>query len=286
MVNGGSKWRSKKGKKTRKNVYSSRLADKKINTVVEKRIQEIARKEDQKNFVWYTNIDRIALPVFNWDAHGPQDRIPSNSMFGVNSGTLFHLRISDFGEKIKNSLVATAPVPEMNYIRCAAVKNRFEFRHSGSTPCRILIWILSVPGSNALSGATTMPDIKTAPLSLNGLYDFNKRIEGEDLPYKYRILGHKVVTLPPAKLFTAGVTRLDGGAPDVPTLHTEVGKVVYLNKYFNGQGKRFLCDDGTIRPFKEEMYIMMTADNPVDLTLVAYQKFRLEKPLLGAMPNT
>lgn len=273
-------------KKMRGIRYKSKLADKSINTLVEKRIQEISRKEDQKQYVWYTPNKLICASTFNWDNHGSFLRVPTASFLRINAGTLWHERLSDFGDIIKNSLTATAPVPSMNYVRCKAMLNRLEFRCSGATPTKILIWIVSVSGSEALSGALTMPDIKTAPNGgINGLYAFRKRVLKEDLAYKFRILASKTVTLRPASLYTAGVTRLDGGAPDVPTVHTEHDNVVYLNEYFKGAGKRFQVDANDERAYREEVYLCMVADSVIDFTGVLQQKFRLEGPLQQAQPS-
>lgn len=271
---------------------NSKLADKKINTLVERRIQEISRKEDKKQYIWYTPSTTIALPTFNWETHGPNLRIPTASMYGMNAGTMWHIRLSDFGNKVKSNLTATAPVPEMNYVRCISLKNRFEIRHQGGVSLKVLIWILAVPSSETLSAQVLIPDIKTAPGGgLNGLYYYRRSILREDLAYKYRILASKVVHLPATREYNSPYTLSNTGSnqgytfTSSPSLHTEVSKFVELNKFFKGEGKRFQVESSVSRPYKEEVYLCMVGDGVFDFTAVLQQKFRLEGPQQSAMPS-
>ena len=45
----------------------SRLADKRINTLFEKRAKEIAIAEDNRNIQWYVNPNLIAKTGYTWD---------------------------------------------------------------------------------------------------------------------------------------------------------------------------------------------------------------------------
>lgn len=282
----------KKFNKLKYKSYNNRLADNKINTLVEKRIQEIAKKEDSKQYIWYTPNTLVADANFNWDVHGAVLRVPTASCLRVNAATLWHLRLSDFGNKIHNNLSAGNPVPDMNYVRCKALLNRLEFRSTSSLPVKIKAWILAVPGSEALSSVVTMPDLATIPKGdLNGLYAFRPRVLKEGLSYKYRIIAQTVIHLQPTRLHTNAYAVSNSGSnqgyafTNAGAIHTEVSKVVFLNHYFKGEGKRFQLDSGSVRPYREELYLCIVSDSVIDFTVVAQQRFRLEGPQQTAQPS-
>lgn len=266
---------------------SSKLADKKINTLVEKRMLEIAQDEDRKNQVWVKSRTLVADDTFNWEAHGSVLRVPSASCLVVNAGTLFHLRLSDFGEFLRNPINSEVDSNRLNnYVRCRAFKNRFDFRYAGTYPSNIRIWMVEISGGQELSeiAGLTVPTLDCIPKGdMNGLNCFWPRTLKEQVPYKYRIIAQKDITLQPAKLYTDSHPTTNVGSnqgytfSNSSSVHTEVQKVCYLNKYYKGLGNRFQVNYDDPRAPRKEVYLCIVSDTPLIFNCVSSSEFRLDK---------
>lgn len=211
--------RRKRYGKYKKKSYNSRLMDKRINTGVEVRMKEVAKKEMASKFVWIKPKQLIANSVFTWHSHGPYLRVPYASMLALNAAFMWHLELSDFGKKIKNQQNLTTGHSDLldNYVRVKSLRNRLEFRHQNPIPCKIKIWMVYVSGANLLSAQATVPSIDMMPGGgTNGLYAFHTATKREELPYNYRILFKKTIVLPAARLHTPAIAVGYNGAIEVP----------------------------------------------------------------------
>lgn len=306
----------------RKKKYRSRLADGKLNTLVEHRINEISKKNDRKQYVWYKPKQTIADANFAWNSHGSIVRVPYASMLLVNAGYLWNIAINNFGGMIKNQLNLTSGHSDLldNYVRCKALLNRFEIRHQNPTPCKVCVFMVSIPSAVAVAQAVgvTVPTKEMIPdAGFNGLYAFHKSTMREDLEYKFKVIARKTIVLPAARQYepplvasgtgTVGVpqtlplantgsnqgytftpaTGLDFGISLAHTTSewTEPGKVCYLNEFFKGEGKRFQLMYSDVRPKTEAIYLCAIGDSAFRMTCVMSSKFRLEGPQDGAQPG-
>lgn len=286
----------------KKKTYTSKLKDKKINTTVERRMKEIADKEIQKNFQWLYPQKLMGDDDFDWIAHGPNLRIPSNSMMGVNAGTLWHDRISDFGNLVVNDQIDKGQSDDPwanNIIVCKNVKCRFEFRHTGAVPIKIGIFLVFVPSAEMVEDASLpVPVITMLPGGgLNGLNSFRPNSGREVTGYDYRILAKKFITIEPTIQYTSPKLNTSTKDGQITTYvsststHTENSKVVFLNHTFKGDGKEFQvvhsdpAADGATQSVGDNMYICCVADGVMVLNSIACQKIRVQRIRDTAQPT-
>lgn len=284
----------RKKKSYRKKGFVKKLADKKINTLVEKRIKEIAQSEDRKNQVWYKPRTLVADTTFNWTAHGPYLRVPSASCLSFNAGAMFHLRLTDWGQIIQNQLNSSSGSELLsNYLRVRALKNRLDFRYSGTYDSHIKIWMVEIVGAQELAEQVTIPSIDTCPSGdMNGLNKYWPRAQREVLPYKYKILAKKDITLRAAKMYTNAYPTSNSGSnqgytfTNAGAVHTETQKVCYLNKFYKGLGSKFQVDYDDARTPKREIYLCILGDTPITFNIVSCAEFRFDQILDSGQPSS
>lgn len=268
---------------------------------MERAASRIAKSEIKKSLVWYTPRRLIAAAPFIandgavWEAHGRFLRVPEASMLGMNAGTLWHARFTDFGELFKNNVNSAALNTLLaNHVRCTYMRSKFELSHTGQYALKVGIFLVSVSGAALISEEETIPNLEMVPFDFNNLTYINPGEPRTQVDYNFRILAKKQVTLPAGRLFSNSRNiswDKDGAdytvdAQTTPT-HTTVRKHVTLNKYFKGLGKRFLYtgDPGEVRSRNEEIYLCLIADGPIIFTCCMGAKIRLDKPDVNAQKS-
>lgn len=285
MAYGKRNYRKRKGNKKfkRKNKNSNRnskLSDKKINTLVEVRMQEIAQSEDRKNQTWLKPRNLISDPTFNWATHGSVLRVPAASCLTVNAGTLWHLRLTDFGQLLQNDTNnATGSTARLsNYIRCMYLKSKFDFRYTGSVPQHIRVWMVQINASQELAEEITMPDINTVPKGgLNDYNYFQHNALRELLPYKYKILCHTDLYFRPSMEYTSAwpINNNNSTVWNQP-IHMEQSKSLTLNKFYKGLGKKLQVNHDDPRTPKQEIFLCACSDGVMTFTCVTECKIRVD----------
>jgi len=286
MVYARKRKRSRRKGRSRKR---SRLADKRINTLFEKRALEIAKKEVKKSHEWYTTKQITKDPNFNWDTHGPYVRVPSASCFSLNPGSLYHLRLSDIGNILENDLLPIGGTETlMNNMRVSSFRSSFDFRYNGASDCLIDISIVKVNGSQLLATQTTMPNILMVE-PLNNFYKFWPAQLRQRLDYKFQRIAHKRIKMRPAKIYTDSHTTSNAGSnqgyafANTSTVHTDPSRKVTLTKSFKGAGAKLYVENAA-RPPQTEYYLLVVADRPIEFCAVHATRFRLEKAADLVMP--
>lgn len=272
----------RKYKKRKYTVSRSKLANKRIDTLFEKRCLEITKKQIKKSHEWYTVKILTKDPQFDWVTHGSWLRVPSASCFSLNAGTMFHLRLSDLGQILENSIFsASANDALTNDLIISSFRNKFDIRYNGASDCRVDMSIVKVNGSQLLSQQTNVPTIEMIE-PLNDLYEYWPSTVRQSLDFKFSRVAHKRITLRPAHLYTdnrivSNVGSNQGYAfTSALSIHTDPQKSVTLNKYFKGQGAKLFVQNALRAP-QTEYYLMVAADRPIEFTCVTAIKFRLDK---------
>lgn len=261
----------------------SKLADKRINTLFEKRAKEIADKAVRDGQVWYNGVDKIAnfqIPGA-WSTHGPYVRVPDASCLTVNAGTMWHKKMSSFGQMLKNDINSTDDEKLLvNYVRCKSMQASFDFRHSAPHSVILKLFIVAIPSAYELeTQGATVPDARMTPGGgTNLLFRYRQRLQREFVQYKYRVVASKTVRLPAADIYTPAypINNNNNTVWNLPA-HKTVQRTVSIAKYFKGAGKQFQMDNDTDRAVKEEYYLCFTADTAVSFCAVTHCKFRLEE---------
>lgn len=287
-------------RKRRKKKYSvsrSKLADKKINTLFEKRALQIAKKEVKASHEWFVSKMVTKDPQFDWVAAGPYLRVPSASCFSLNAGTLqrntfaWHLRLSDLGTLLENSLnQPTDPNDSItNDLRISSFRSCFDFRYAGASDCLIDISICKVNGSQLLSASTPVPTIEMVQ-PLNQLYKYWAATQRQSLGFKFQRIAHKRVKLGKGVLYTDSRVVSNAGSNQgynfttTATIHTDPARTVSIMKSFKGKGARLYVENA-VRPPQTEYYLMIVADRPIEFCAVHATRFRLEKAAAISQPG-
>lgn len=103
----------------KKKSYRRRFNDRRINTAIERKIQDIARKEDEKNEQWYVNKHLITL-----GDGGVGDNWPStitapdpNKLKPMVSGIIYYTLLTDIGGYGQANITPTFPLNDTSTIR-------------------------------------------------------------------------------------------------------------------------------------------------------------------------
>lgn len=231
----------------RRRKRNSRLADKKINTLVEKRIKEIAQKEDNKNQVWV--IDKKVLPN-TWEDMGAAPAQISDYDVIPNNNEMYSMNLSNPGLLVQTpqanaSGTATSKTCE---IRVRAVQAFLRFVNTDNFTRTVRCALAYIPNLNI---NTVVADQPLQPQrwwlgDTNSKYRgmFAKEIHyrsssatypedaGDSQPgVKVRILDQKVIKLPPPTVYD-----VKGATVDDIIQHNI--RDVSLSHYFKGLGKK------------------------------------------------
>lgn len=148
-------WRKNLRKRRRKKSYGSRLADKKINTLIEKRMSEIAKKEDRKAIVKYVHWTPFAVPTLTWtDAQ----TLPITSTWKqIVGGQIYTECLSDFSGHIRFPQLEQQDNAERQTaeIRIHGLESRFKARNISDEPVRLEVRLVYVPNLNQNTTAGT-----------------------------------------------------------------------------------------------------------------------------------
>lgn len=250
-----------------KKSYQSKLQDKKINTKVEKRMQEIARKEDKKNMVKYVHVSYLKPAALNWSA-GYLAHNPPPSLWYTLPGAsdMSIINASQIGGNIEllNMVnVNNAHQGDLE-VRIHGIQSYGIFKNNSAYPARVETRLLYIPNTNVytddandyLTPRFTMlwKDGKGIGVPLRKGY--NKRqlaaFTATGIPVKYQELDKQVIFLPPATV--TGTINLppmyDGDAGHVEAISMNT-PVVYkrtsMAKYFKTPRKAY------IRPNNSEL---------------------------------
>lgn len=287
--------RRKRGKRLPRRVAKKKytisigkLRSKKVDSLLERRIVDLATKHDRKNIVYYKPLSQLAAQPFvgaNWTAHGQVLHVPTASYLSINAATLLGTRLSDFGDWINNNTdSASAVALRTNYIRCKAMKNRLSFRHHGVAPIKIYIWIYSMSGAELLSASTAVPSITTFPFVGNGLYAHVRSALKETLQYQYTVHKKRMITIPAGKVYTPPYPANNNNATVwSEPVYSERERTVNFDMYFKNRGKRFLVEAGAARPKTREYFLCITADGAFDVLGSLSQTIYLDKASARSM---
>lgn len=288
MPRGKRNWKKRPSKRMYRKKYKvsvGKLMDRKVNTLLEKRMVETAKKEIAKSIVYFKPQSTIKSVNFDWLQHGFVERVPTSSFLTVASSTLQHTRLTDFGDWIENNVATNdGTALRSNYIRCKSMKNWLRFRHSGIAPIKIYVWIISVPGSQPLSQQVTIPDVDTLPSSFgNGLNKHLPKIRRENLDYKYQVHAKRMVVIGPGKPYLSPMVASNVGSNQGYTFTntaqawSEREKTINIDVYFKGRGKKFQVQDGNTRTVKQEYFLCMIADSQFQVLGDLQQTIYLDK---------
>lgn len=278
-------------KKGKSKAYYRRLRDTRINTAVEAAALRIAKKEVKKSHEWYTAKNITKDPNFDWAVHGPFVRVPSNSCFSLNAGNLFHLRLTDLGGILENSLYQPNDPTDVlkNILRISSFRSKFDFRYAGASACKIRVAIVRVNGAQLLSAQTQVPTLNMLK-PLNDLYQYWPGTLRQELDFKFTTLADKVIKIGPARLYTDNRIISNVGSNQgytyttAATVHTDPQRSASIMASFKGKGMRLLVDDNARAP-QAEVYLMVVADRPIEFTAVTATRFRVEKASQDAQPG-
>lgn len=91
------KYNSKKYDIKKKKSYRSRFNDKKINTAIEYKIKAIAKREDQKNILYYFHKNYVTVDA-TWSSD--QAQVPVSNRIPLSNTQIFYTLISNIGNNI------------------------------------------------------------------------------------------------------------------------------------------------------------------------------------------
>lgn len=268
-------------------VSVGKLMSKKVDSLLEKRMVEIAQKEDRKNQEWFRQVTTVdGGGGFDWPGHGPYLRVPSASCSVHNAGTLFNRCLTDVGQLIKNQIDSAIDATTLsNYIRIKNMSATFDFRYAGSVPCKIQLWIVGIPAATRLrTDGVTVPTIHTCPgYGLNILNKYRPRAEKETVEYKFRVVAKKLIHFKPTQIYTPAWPLNNNNATAWSNpVHMEQSKTVTISHTFKGAGKKFIVIDSDDSAQQMEYYLCMLGDAPVTYVLAYATRFRLD----GALQRT
>lgn len=274
---------SKKMYRRRYKVSVGKLLSKKVDSALERRMVEIAKKEDNKSLVWYRTHFLVKDAQFDWGAHGSILRVPSASCLTINAAQQFHYRLTDIGQLIKNNIDSAADSKTLNnYMRIRSFQCKLDFRYTGAVPAHGVVYIVSVPSSTALdAGGQVVPQADMCPRGgLNLLNSFRQSVLRESVDYKYQIVAKKYVTINPAREYQAAwpINNNNSTTWNQP-IHTEKQKFLSIHKSFKGLGKRFSVIESDDRVQRHEYFLCIVFDTVISFNGVVSTLFRLEEPL-------
>ena len=220
-----------KSKRSRRN--RSKLADKRVNTLIEKRIQEIARKEDRKNERYYVEArafpDNVAAPAkFGVSIHELHTDlnpvVATNLISSVNS--VDYWALSDLKDKYKNGNIQSSGLPTQNStenleFRVRQAQAFLSFYNENLKPYQVCAAIVGIPNANQYtndmglsgqSGNTTDRNRPNRSMLTKNNWKFSKQTSGifsgfihnteagqlgdEAVCTDYHIFDRKTVTVP------------------------------------------------------------------------------------------
>lgn len=284
-------------KKKKYSVRRSKLADKKINTgefsrtLFEKRAKQIADKAVKESHEWFKAKLVTADPQFDWPAHGSWLRVPSASCFSLNAATLFHVRLTDLGNILENSLYQPAQGQDSltNDLRISSFRSKLDFRYAGASDCLIDISIVKVNGSQLLSTQTAIPSIEMVE-PLNDLYEYWGATIRQSLDYKFQRVAHRRIKMRPAKLYAGNRLISSAGSnqgyqfQSTANTYTDPQRSVSITKSFKGKGMKLFVQNAARAP-QTEYFLLVVADRPVEFTAITCTRFRLEKAADVSQPG-
>ena len=239
--------------KSRRNNYKrksrSRLADKRVNTLVEKRMVEIAKKEDRKNQVYYVNAEAwpADLASANYSGvsiHGLNAILDDVDATGLtkNQNSLDYLCLTKLGQQYKNANQnpSVGPVANNSYDVDFKIKQCQAFisvYNNNVEPYQFCAALIGIPNANPITASSTNSTggetnrlIPRRSMLCKNNWKFAKSCSGifqghfsnanKAFITDYHILDRKTVTLPGAGL--AGST---GDANPKKVVHIKLNKV-------------------------------------------------------------
>lgn len=254
----------------RKKSYRARLKDPKINTKIERKIDQISKANDAKNRQLL-----IRQSAFGTDNQMQQSayydfvQLPANT--GVADSSNIGLDVVDLtavGGDIYAGNVPVGKEVEQNvryakYFRFTKVQAFLQFFNSGDYPCKVRVSIVYIPNANPYTAASVDANGITSVLRPNqmicgikdmrnkGIFKMNYINSRDDFTnIKHTILKSKQITLQP-KIASSGST-VNGGAGGGSWGNTTINggrrvKEVNLSVNFPGLGKRFVYNGGFLQ---------------------------------------
>ena len=221
-----------------------------------------------------------------WVTHGPWLRVPTSSCLSLNAGQLFHLRLSDLGSILENSLYNPNAADDsiVNDLRVSSFRTKFNFRYAGSAECLIDVSIVKVNGSQMLSTQTTIPS-RDMVEPINDLYEYWQSTPRQSLDFKFQRIAHKRIRMGPGRLYR-NAHPADNNNQTVwgAAVYTDPEKHVSLHKSFKGKGMKLYVEAAT-RPPQTEYFLLVMATRPIEFTAISATRFRLEKAAVISQPG-
>lgn len=255
-------------KKTKRSNYS-RLADKKINTLVEKRMEEIAKKEINKGKRYYvearSNPTNLAYSQYTGTGIGANflyTNLAPHNTSGITTSlkSVDYFPLTDFGNNyILNQQPDDAVEAQIAQSIDFQIKQAQAFvslRNNLSVPVKVCCALIAIPNANKYTASADngTADITTAlrpnraMLTKNnwkfastdsGIFAGHYATATDYATCKYQILDRKTVTLP------AGLNKTSGGSPSTSAIYKNVD--VKLSKIWKTPKKvHFNPDASTI----------------------------------------
>lgn len=135
-------------KNYRKRRYSSRLRDKKLNTLVEKRMNEISKKNIQANEKFYQYSVAHTADGYDWDE---VTALPATAFFrSIDSGAMESKLISNVGGLVRDQ--NPVELSELNQkqltIGLKGIQLRFAFQNPNAFNVRVQVSLIFIPNFN------------------------------------------------------------------------------------------------------------------------------------------
>lgn len=230
---------------------TSRLADKRINTLFEKRAKEIAQKEDRKNLRKYVHVTQIVSSLYtDWYRHPQQMPLPTQWQLCTGE-TFYNKMISDLGGNVGITELSNLDAAEQSQLelRIHGIQVHGAILNNSTYPVRVEARLIYIPNANAF---TTQPNDYLTPRQtmfmgkdgLGGLqyrgYDYRAlgALDATGVPVKYKNLARKAIF---AKSNKVNGTQGAAGAQTPIVLQLPMTyKRFTLTKYFKKPKRAFV----------------------------------------------
>ena len=278
-------------KSYKKRRYGSRLRDKKINTLVEKRINDISNANIQKNIKWYRYSQTYHLDGYNWNTWTSLPELTNYRL--VSADALEAKQISNVGGFVTDHTPSELPSPVFHdlTIGVKGFQCRFSFINQSQYQARVQINLIWIPNLNA-NTEQSVDYLRPSVFMLykkgsgNLVYDGWDKIE---LKNASSTLAHAKTTYTIIESKTFNIR----GQTSTNTINTNKNKIVWLTHTWKNPKKHNVRpgETGVATPLTDGNYYFTIHHNlprtqSIKYVAAATMKFRVFPPTRNvAYPN-
>lgn len=263
-------------RRKRRGARYSKLRDKKINTLFERRAKEIAQKEDRKNIRKYIFPQQVSRTGYNWNDRlalpAPADwyELEGEQLGVAGKGLAYHI-LSGVGGYLEDNTASQedGTAKGMLELRFQGVECFGIVKNNSTVPVRIDARIVWIPNVNQFTDDSVdylLPRdtmfIKTGTGNLLN-QGYNRRnlatLTATGVPVKHTTVARKVMFLP-AGLVTGELTAPGPVVSSVEVFPQPVYKRFTLRKRFKGMGKKMYCRTSDVLCSNGNFYFVIWSD--------------------------